>query len=105
MSNKNKDMNVADILNTVIRKGQCLSDTRIPPTPHFWISETGRFHCTARVWIRNSADLQVMDDLLETFPEPDEVRMSKTEVLIMADFIFGKYPEPQGDVSFVIAFD
>lgn len=102
MSNKNMSMNVADILNTVIRKGQGLSDTWIPPMPHFWFSETGRFHCTARVWIRNSADLQVMDDLLETFPEPDEIRMSRAEALIMVDFVFGKYPEPQGDVSFVI---
>ena len=105
MSNKNKNINVADILNTVIRKGLCLSDTRIPPTPHFWISDTGRFHCTATVWIRNSADLQVMDDLLETFPEPNEVRMSRTKMLIMVQLVYGKYPEPQGDVEFVIALD
>ena len=97
-----KNMNVADILNKVTTETQNLSDQRIPLTPHFWHSDSGRFYCSVSVVITNSADLEIMERLIQSFPEPDEARTTKVGRMTFVNRVYGKYPNPQGEVSFLI---
>lgn len=100
MSNKN--LNPAELLNKVMTEAQHLSDQLIPPMPHFWVSDTGRFFCSVRVVVRNAKDLETMESLIQSFREPDEIQTTERPTMTFVDRVYGRYPEPQAEVQLVI---
>lgn len=97
----NKSLNVAQILNRVVTETLGLSDRTIPAIPHFWISESGRFYCTVKVYINNAKDEQTMETLMETFQKPNEAWSDDLGTTRFEYRVFGSYPEPQAEVVLI----